>query len=64
MDLSKATMPSKIIKKKSPFIKVAAGLDHFGALNSSGQLYVWGSNKKDSIFNFPEEVYPPVPLEI
>lgn len=57
MDLSKATMPSKIIKKKSPFIKVAAGLDHFGALNSSGQLYVWGSNKKDSIFNFPEEVY-------
>jgi len=36
MDLSKAAMPSIIIRKKSPFIKVAAGTEHFGAINSSG----------------------------
>lgn len=52
-------MPSLVIKKKSPFIKIAAGLEHFGALNSAGQLFVWGSNKSKSIFHFPEEVFPP-----
>lgn len=36
IDLSRATLPSLVIKKKSPFIKIAAGLEHFGALNSAG----------------------------
>ena len=43
------------------FVSINAGMDHFGAIDSSGALWMWGSNEfsKLGVGGSSEGVYPP-----